>query len=334
MNSLFGININQDDNKEVKININKTPKKKREIENHIKDLENTLKINQDYIYNIILVLPINQKNKKKLIDTLEKIKLLFNEKKQYRKDSVDISSKILINRQIIEEIKRRNNENIIYQNDKISNFKENINKKGLIVKSFLKKFNELEIFIQRESKLPHNIEKYGKWRYFTIIPFMKKNEYLLKSLKFYKNNNKDKETIINKLKGETNFINQSKNIKINLNENNFNHIEQNNFNIIQNYYINSFSLKEKEIELIKCWINLLIKSHQRKKIINEHVFEENNNKNNNNKCEFTELIIKDNNNHKKINSENDFLFAISNDKDLKEFSNNNKFWTDSEPEDI
>ena len=335
MTSLFGLNKEQkyeNDGKE-KININKNPKKKIEIENHIQDLENTLKINQDYIYNIILILPINQKNKKKLIDTLDKIKLLFNEKKQYRKISVDISSKILINKQIIEEIKRRNNENIIYQNDKISNFRENVNKKGLLVKSFLKKFNELEIFIQRESKLPENIEKYGKWRCFTVIPFMKKNEYLLKALKYYKNNNKNKENSINILKAETNFINKSKNIIININENiNNNLIEKNNFNNIQNYYLNILSIKEKEIELIKCWINIIIgnKYNQRKKI-NENIFEEENDKNNKNNFEFEELLINNNNN----NNNKELFFNIDDEeKDLKYFSNTNNFWLDSEPEDI
>ena len=212
MATLFGLNrkvnqIKNFDNKiEEKKEINKLPKKKIEIENHIKDLENTLKINQEYIYNVILVLPICQKNKRKLVGTLERIKLLFNEKKQYRKEEVDISSKILINKQIIEEIKRRNNENLIYQNDKIKNYKESVNKKEILVKNFIKKFNELEIFVQRESVYPENKEKYGKWKTFTVLPFMKKNEYLIKKKKFYEINNRDRKIIMDKIRAENNFI--------------------------------------------------------------------------------------------------------------------------------
>lgn len=342
MTSLFGINKSLNINcniKEEKIEINKTPQKKIKIENHIKDLENTLKLNQDYINNIILISPINQKNKKKLIKTLENIKLLFNQKKYYRKDSVDISSKILINKQIIEEIKRRNNENIIYQNDKLSNCQANVNKKDVLIKNILKKFNELEIFIQRKSKLEENVEKYGKWRNFTVIPFMKKNEYFCKKLKFYKINTSNIEHRLNELTSETNFLKQSKAIKINFDQNNKNKIIFDNFNLIRNYYININALKEKEVELIHIWNNSIIgkKYCQRKKIINDTIFES---KINENEKNIFEKDVSINNNKKDTNNkkdiENEFLFTINEieDKDLKEFEVNNNFWLDSEPEEI
>ena len=275
MISLFGINKSLNyikDIKQEKIIINRAPKKKIEIENHIKDLENTLKINQDYIYNIILVSPFNQKNKKKLIDALDRIKLLCNEKKKYRKDSVNISSKILINKQIIEEIKRRINENIIYQNDKITNYRENVNKKVLLIKTFIKKFNELEIFIQRESKIPENIEKYGKWTNFTVFPFMKKNEYLLKKLKFYQIKNAQKENKLKELISDTYFLKKNKTIEIDFT---YNNKFSNKYYKIQNYYINLIELGQKEIELIKCWDNLIIeeKYNERKRLINDTIFE-------------------------------------------------------------
>ena len=344
MASLFGINKSQNnitDIKEEKIIINRAQKKKIEIENHIKDLENTLKINQDYIYNIILVSPINQKNKKKLIDTLDRIKLLCDEKKQYRKDSVNISSKILINKQIIEEIKRRINENIIYQNDKLSNYRESVNKKGFLVKNFIKKFNELEIFIQRQSKLPENIEKYGKWRNFTVIPFMKKNEYLLKKLKFYQIKNTQNEQKLKILTSDTNFLKQNKTIQINFNNNNIYSNKYNNFNIIKNYYINLIDLGQKEIELIKCWNNLIVgdKYNERKRIINDTIFERkmSNNKNENNIFEKDEDELRNKNkDNKGKNIENDFLFVINEieDKDFKELESHNNYWIDSEPEDL
>ena len=335
MSSLFGLNKlrnkmnNNINNSEEKVEVNKLPKKKIEIENHIKDLENTIKINQEYIYNIILVLNINQKNKKRLIDALENIKLLFDVKKKYRKETVDISSKILINKQIIEEMRRRNNENNIYQNDKISNLKESVNKKGLIVKNFIKKFNELEIFVQRESKLQENIEKYGKYNSFTIIPFMKKNEFLLKQKKFYEIDKKNKEKIINQLESETKFLKQSKNVK-NIFEQNY--IHNNTINEIHNYYSNLFILREKEIDYFKSLNILLIKYkfNQKNKLINDTIFE--------NKIDRNELANINKDNKKETNNknnENDFLFVINEtDNDIKEITDMNNYWIDSEPEEF
>ena len=334
MATLFGLNrkvnqIKNFDNKiEEKKEINKLPKKKIEIENHIKDLENTLKINQEYIYNVILVLPICQKNKRKLVATLERIKLLFNEKKQYRKEEVDISSKILINKQIIEEIKRRYNENLIYQNDKIKNYKESVNKKEILVKNFIKKFNELEIFVQRESVYPENKEKYGKWKTFTVLPFMKKNEYLIKKKKFYEINNRDRKIIMEKIRAENNFIKQSKSVKIDFNEN-----INNNYNLIQNYYLNIFSITEKEIEIIKNMMNLIMrkKFQNNNKLINDTIFEYKKQKSINsgelmNKCNDEDIKKND------ININNDFLFAFNENeiKDMKEISNNHNYWIDFE----
>jgi hypothetical protein len=347
MNLLFGLNQkskqqNEGEDKKIEIsqNMNKLPKKKLEIENHIKDLENTMKINQEYIYNIILVLPIKQNNKKKLIDTLERIKLLFNEKKKYRKEGVDISSKILINKQIIEEIKRRYNENIIFQNDKISNFKENVNKKTILVKNILKKFNELEIFVQRECVYPENIEKYGKWKTFTVIPFMKKNEFLLKKKKIYEIDNKSKKNLLAQINAETNFIKQSKNIRINFTERNT--FIKYNLNLIHNYYLNIFSIRKNEIELLKTLGHLLVgkKYNDKKMVINEIIFENNNNNSNyNDKFLSGEKIINKEDEKTKsdeINIEKNFSFIMNEKdiKDLKEISDNHNYWIDSDPEEI
>ena len=320
-NNNINININEE-----KMEVNKLPYIKLEIENHIKDLEKTFKINQDYIYNIILLLHINQKNKKKLIDTLERIKLLFNKKNQYRKELIDISSKILINKQINEEIKRRYKEDVICQIDEISNYEESLNRKKLLIKRLRQKYNQLEVFIRKKSKLPENIEKYGKWNTFTVNTFLKKNEYLSKNKKFYQINNKNKENALIKLKSETTFLKQSKNVKIIFKQNN--PYNNNKINEINNYYINIFSLKEKEIELLKC-LNLLIIRHKynlKNNIINETIFE--------NKINKEEIVNKNNKRNKNdINIENDFLFVINEiDKDFKEFSNIYNYWIDSEPE--
>ena len=89
--------------------------------------------------------------------------------------------------------------------DQISNMENSVNKKGNAVKLSQKKFKEVEIFIQRESKKEENLEKYGKWKTFTLIPFMKKNEELLKRKCFY-------EMQIKKLKEKIDLIQKESNI--------------------------------------------------------------------------------------------------------------------------
>ena len=187
INSL--ININKQ--KENKIEENDTDKERirrknnLKIQQHISDLENTVLINQECINNMIPLLHLKQTQKKKLISSLKNISNYFNEKKSYRKKKNEICSKILINKQIIEEIKRRRDEGYLMYKDQMTNLSENVTKKTSLVKQFQKKFSEVEIFIQRESQTEEHIEKYGKWKTFTVIPFMKRNEDILKKKCFY-----------------------------------------------------------------------------------------------------------------------------------------------------
>ena len=148
-----------------------------------------------------------KKEKKTLLNNIEKIYKYFNHKQEYRFKIKNINSKILMNKQIIEEIKRRKDEIVFMHKDQIHNMENSVNKKGNMVKLSQKKFKEVEIFIQRESKKEENLEKYGKWKTFTLIPFMKKNEELLKMKFFY-------ETEIKKIKDNINMIEkESDNLK-------------------------------------------------------------------------------------------------------------------------
>ncbi len=150
------------------------------IIDHIFDLENTLFINFEYISNFIPIMKVKQEQKRKLMNIFEKIMYYFKLKKKLRLNINEISGKILINKQIIEEIRRRNEENYLYYKDQIVVFSDNINKKLSLIKQIQKKFNDVEIFIQRECKNPENINKFGHWASFAIITFMNKNESLIK----------------------------------------------------------------------------------------------------------------------------------------------------------
>ena len=84
-----------------------------------------------------------------------------------------------MDKQIMEEYKRRNEENNVYYSEQIDEFKENLDKKESFIKQFFKKFKEVEIFVQRESKnRKHNWKNLEN---FEIIPFINENEELHKT---------------------------------------------------------------------------------------------------------------------------------------------------------
>ena len=245
------------------------------LQQHISDLENTVLINQECINNMLPITQLKQDEKNKLSLILSKISKYFNEKKNYKKKISEINSKMLINKQIIEEIKRRRDEGYLMYKDQITNLSESITKKTSLVKQFQKKFSEVEIFIQRECQTEEHIEKYGKWKTFTIIPFMKKNEDILKKKCFYEeevnNKKKDLENLEKeneelkeqnlKKKNSDNTTNNNINI---INENNDNNVE---LNKIKEYYDKVINIDKKEIELMKCRLNIISDINFKKQII-------------------------------------------------------------------
>ena len=245
------------------------------LQQHISDLENTVLINQECINNMLPITQLKQDEKNKLSLILSKISKYFNEKKNYKKKISEINSKMLINKQIIEEIKRRRDEGYLMYKDQITNLSEGITKKTSLVKQFQKKFSEVEIFIQRECQTEEHVEKYGKWKTFTIIPFMKKNEDILKKKCFYEeevnNKKKDLENLEKeneelkeqnlKKKNSDNTTNNNINI---INENNDNNVE---LNKIKEYYDKVINIDKKEIELMKCRLNIISDINFKKQII-------------------------------------------------------------------
>ena len=219
---------------------------------------------------MVPVLKIKQIEKKKILDVIEKISQLFNEKKNYRKQKNEINSKILINKQIIEEIKRRRDEGYSMYKDQMTNLNEGVTKKTSLVKQFQKKFSEVEIFIQRECQNEDHVKKYGKWKTFTIIPFMKKNEDILKKKCFF-------EEYVNNRKKEIEILEEeNKNLKLDSKEpkdeiiNNNKIIENNlvdNLHIIDEYCDKNIYINNKEIELMKCRSNIISYSNLNKSII-------------------------------------------------------------------
>ena len=220
------------------------------------------------------VLELKQNEKNKLLSNITKISNYFNEKKNYRKKKNEINSKILINKQIIEEIKRRRDEGYLMYKDQMSNLSESVTKKTSLVKQFQKKFSEVEIFIQRECQTEDHIQQYGKWKTFTVIPFMKKNEDILKKKCFYEEEVNNKKKDIENLEKENELLKEknenNKNNNINLNNNNNIIIINDNkdeLDKINEYYDKVINLNKKEIELMKCRLNIISDINFKKSII-------------------------------------------------------------------
>ena len=244
------------------------------IQQHISDLENTVLINQECINKMIPASGLKENEKNKLISNINKIMNYFNEKKMIRKKINEINSKMLINKQIIEEIKRRRDEGYLMYKDQIANLSESVTKKSSLVKQFQKKFSEVEIFIQRESQNDEHLEKYGKWKTFTIIPFMKKNEDILKKKCFYEEQVNSKKKNLENLEKENNLfkekIEKNKNNRKNLNnniiiENNFNSNDE--VNKVKEFYDKYLDLDQLEIELMRCRLNIISEINFKKSII-------------------------------------------------------------------
>ena len=211
---------------------------------------------------MIPILGIKQTEKNQLVSNISKILNFFNEKKKIRKKINEINSKMLINKQIIEEIKRRRDEGYLMYKDQITNLTESVNKKTSLVKQFQKKFSEVEIFIQRECQTEEHVEKYGKWKTFTVIPFMKKNEDILKKKCFYEEEVNNKKKNIENLENENMILKGKEN-------NDYNKIlnENNRINDIKECYDKIIDLNKKEIELMKCRLNIISDINFKKSII-------------------------------------------------------------------
>lgn len=153
-------------------------KDKNKMKEYIFDLEQTWGLNIDLLNSMIednSKFNINEKHE--CIKNIKKIKAMFEKKKKLFTEKSKIRSKLLMDQQILEEHRRRNEENNAYYQEQIEEYKENIEKKDEFVKNYEKKFNEVEIYVQRQSKLSKN-PLYDCLFSFEILPFIYANEDL------------------------------------------------------------------------------------------------------------------------------------------------------------
>ena len=191
-------------------------------------------INLKMILDVTGVIKMGKNKKNLIIKRIKIINNLFEKYQSLRKETKNIKTKNLVNNQICGEIKRRINESNKFYNNKINDIDTMIKKKKLYLKKTQKKFNEIQIYIRRESQYFYGYRKI--YANFFIKPFIIENENFVRYKNKLNEEIENKKIIINMLNNEILDIKNKNKLTIN-------NIKDNN-NIIENE-------KEKDIKYNK-----------------------------------------------------------------------------------
>ena len=156
-------------------------KGKKSNENKLYDLQHTLTINVKIIQDFLKpeTLPqLNNQKIKKLQNKIELISKLINERQSLKKEKEKEHGKKLVNNQIYQEVKRRKEENIKMYKDTYEEYIGFSKKKDITIRKCHKKFNEIQIYIRRESQ---SFPKYKRiYANFSMDNFILENENMLR----------------------------------------------------------------------------------------------------------------------------------------------------------
>ena len=227
--------------KEKILTLNMDPK------SYIYDLENTMSINLNIINNILPTIHFqNSGQRKKLIDSLKRINILYNKKLNLYKSKENIKNKIISQNKINDNIKKKNKQIInTYQKD-MEQIIYKINNNLNLIKKKEKKFKEIENFIIREYKSDININN------LEILTFIKDNENLNKKKLIIDNKINNLKKLNEKYKSENKILKENLKIK----KINFNKKLIKNKDLINYIKNNNQEIKKKIFKLNKLYINL------------------------------------------------------------------------------
>lgn len=274
-------------------------------------------INLKMILDVTKIMEMSQQNKNLIIKRIKIINKLFDKYQSIRKEMINVKSKNLVNNQIYSETKRRIVETNKLYKDKINDFDSIINKKLIYLKKTQKKFNEIQIYIRRESQNFYGFRKI--FSNFMIKPFIIENENLIRYRKILNEDIENKKNIINILKDEiieikTNNKNKLLNINKDKDNNNINKINCKDIkkDLIDNKLNNYLLSRKEEIKFYES-LNLFLIN---KKLVYERT-----------------IILSRNNflkdidmNKNEININTEFSHEISNENDISYIkkTNNNE----------
>ena len=163
-------------------------KEKKTTENKLYDLNCTLKLNLKIIEDFIKsgqLAKLNNQQINKLQNKIEIISKLINERPSLKKEKEKFHGKKLVNTQIFQETKRRKEENLNIYKETYEEYIGFSKKKDITIRKSHKKFNEIQIYIRRESQ---NFPKYRRiYANFSIDNFILENENMLRLKEKLKN---------------------------------------------------------------------------------------------------------------------------------------------------
>ena len=185
--------------------------------------KNTLSLNsslftfnntKDYIYDLNETLVLNlellgktikSKNDQELNKLYESMTKKINDIKKKNKAIFDLNSKILIDKQINEEKKRKIEENNEYYEEKISESETNSFNKNEYIKGIEKKLFEVEIYVQKNTRNYFN-SKYDKYKNWKLKNFLNENLTLIQKRNYLIKDNVKLHQMINNEKEENKRI--------------------------------------------------------------------------------------------------------------------------------
>jgi hypothetical protein len=213
----------------------------KKTKQYLYDLNLTLEINLNLLEKTI---KFNYDNYEPILKIFNKLKNNKNLKENLRKKINDLDSKILIQKQIFEELTRKNEEsNELYQ-EKINEHLEASKTKNEYIKLFQKKLMEVEIYIDKITRHLKNspYEKYKNWK---LLNFLEINRNLIKKKEILNNECKNVKNLINNIKNENEEMKKEeiKEKEIFNNENSQEMENKNNISTISNLSIDNSRLK-------------------------------------------------------------------------------------------
>lgn len=155
------------------------------LQDYMDDLTKTWNLNIDLMENMVeadisLYNPELKNNPdavkhKEIVSLIKSIKQLHDKKLSMFKKTLTLRSKLLLDQQIEEEVKKTLFESEKGYFDQEKELEDLCLKKENIVAQNEKKFNEVEIYIQRECLFEEN-KKYHKYKDFFVVPFIRENQ--------------------------------------------------------------------------------------------------------------------------------------------------------------
>ena len=229
--------------KEKILTLNMDPK------SYIYDLQNTMCINLNIIDNILPNVRFqNSGQRKKLVDNLKRINILFNKKLNLYKSKENFKNKIISKYKILDNNKMKNKEIINIYKKEMEQILYKIDNNLNLIKKKEKKFKEIEIFISREFNNNINFNNDE----FEMLNFVEENENLNKKKLLINNKINNLKNLNEKFKSENKILKENlKNKKINFNKKLIKNKDL--INYVKN---NNQEIKNKIIKLNQIFINL------------------------------------------------------------------------------